>query len=71
MDFGIQCIECAKEYALYGLFRSYGVLADDNDNTTTCNREGCSFTRLYRACFCLVHVIFPTVAPQVRFFRTG
>lgn len=69
MDFDIRCAECAKEFALYELFQSYGVLADDDDNGLICICEGCSYPRLYRALYCPVHVISQTVSSQNRFCR--
>ncbi|KAF4449920.1 zinc finger protein 76 (expressed in testis) [Fusarium austroafricanum] len=62
LDFDIRCIECAKEFALYEFFQSYGVLSDDDDTETICSQSDCSHPRLYRALYCSVHILYKTVS---------
>ncbi|KAI0859642.1 hypothetical protein F4860DRAFT_243714 [Xylaria cubensis] len=61
MDFDIRCIECAKEYMLYELLQSQGILANSDDEGTTCTHDGCSSPRLHCAIFCAVHILSHTV----------
>ncbi|EWZ81330.1 hypothetical protein FOWG_14883 [Fusarium oxysporum f. sp. lycopersici MN25] len=66
MDFDIRCIECAKEFALYELFQSYGVLSDDDDTGTICMHENCSHPRLYRVLYCSVHILSHIVSGSTK-----
>ncbi|SCV30379.1 uncharacterized protein FFB14_03019 [Fusarium fujikuroi] len=69
MDFDIRCIECAKEFALYELFQSYGVLSDDDDTGTVCMHEECSYPRLYRVLYCSVHILSHTVSGSTKAWK--
>lgn len=61
MDFDIRCIECAKEYMLYELLQSQGILANSDDEGTMCIHDSCSSPRLHCAIFCAVHILSHTV----------
>lgn len=69
MDLDIRCIKCAKEFALNELFRSYGVLADDDDTETICTNQDCSYPRVYRALYCSVHLVSQTLSSHSRVFK--
>lgn len=62
----IQIEQAANKFALYELFRSYGVLADDDDTETICSREDCSYPRLYRSLYCPIDLVSQTVSSQTR-----
>lgn len=48
MDFDIRCVECAKEYALYELLQSQGILANSDDDRRIPGVVGFYFLFFYK-----------------------
>ncbi|KAI0421761.1 hypothetical protein F5X98DRAFT_327776 [Xylaria grammica] len=61
MDFDIRCIECAKEYMLYEILQSQGILVNSDDEGTICIHDRFSSSRLHCAIICAVHILSHTV----------
>ena len=57
LRFDVRCVECAKDFALHGLFQSSNMLADEDDADTICVIGGCTFTRLPPTLCCPVHIV--------------